>query len=96
MKVEPLGNRLVVRRAEKDKKSKGGLLLPENTQDAPQRGEVLAVGPGKVTETGVRAPMSVKVGDVVYFTRWAGTEVKELGEGHLILNEEDVLGVIHE
>lgn len=93
MKLKPLQDRLVVRRAESDKTSPSGrILLPDNSQSKQTRGEVLAAGPGRVNAEGVRLEMDVKVGDVVLFTEWAGNEVP--GEKDLlIISAQDVLGV---
>jgi len=92
-KVKPLGNRVLVKR-EEAKASKGGILLPEAAQEKPRQGEILAVGPGKEDEKGHLTPMSVKVGDQILFSSYAGTEFKTDEEEYLILSEEDILGVI--
>jgi len=96
--VKPLNDRIVVRRDASDEKTKGGLLLPEQAKKKPQRGTILAVGPGKMDKkTGERHPMQLKAGDKVLFTSWAGDEVKQpaVKEGDvLIMHEEDVLAVI--
>ncbi len=93
--IKPLGNRLLVKRVQA-KTSKGGILLPESAQEKPRQGEVLAVGPGKRNEEGDLQQMHVKVGDLVLFSSYAGTEVKtELSDAEcLILAEEDVLGIL--
>ena len=92
-KVKPLGNHVLVKR-EEAKASKGGILLPETAQEKPGQGKILAVGPGKEDEKGRISPMSVKVGDHVLFSSYAGTEFKTDEEEYLILPEEDILGVI--
>jgi chaperonin GroES len=94
-KLIPLGDRLVVRKAT-EKTSKGGILLPETAREKPQKGEVLAVGPGKRGEDGLINPVAVKVGDVVAFQAWAGSEIKDLGDDILVMREDDVLGVLVE
>lgn len=95
MKIRPLGDRLLVRVDESNKVSKGGIHLPDNAREKPRRGEVLAVGPGKLDADGKRTPLTLQVGDVVLYQQWSGSEPpKELGEGLLILSEADVLGVL--
>lgn len=95
MKVKPLGHRMLVKRAQKTV-SKGGILLPESAQQKPREGEVVAVGPGKLDETGKVRPLDVKVGDRILFSSYAGTEVKNTDQEaeYLILSEEDVLGIL--
>lgn len=94
-KVKPLGNRILIKRA-KAAQTKGGILLPDSAQEKPKEGEVLAVGPGKLNDKGVVEPLSVKVGDRVLFTSYAGTEVKGANDEEelLIMSEEDVLGIL--
>lgn len=92
-KVKPLGNRVLIKR-EEAKASKGGILLPEAAQEKPRQGKILAVGPGKEDEKGNLTPMSVKVGELILFSSYAGTEFKTDEEEYLILSEEDILGVI--
>jgi chaperonin GroES len=94
MKIRPLQDRLVVRRVQEEEKSRGGIIIPDTAKEKPIEGEVIAVGNGKVTEKGDIRPLDVKVGDRVLFGKYAGTEVKLDGEEHLILREDDVLGVI--
>lgn len=94
MKIRPLQDRLVVRRVEEEEKTKGGIIIPDTAKEKPIEGEVIAVGSGKVTDKGEVRPLDVKVGDRVLFGKYAGTEVKIEGEEHLILREDDVLGVI--
>lgn len=95
IKIRPLGNRVLVKRAE-SRVSKGGILLPETAQEKPKEGEVIAVGPGKEDKEGNRIPMSLNVGDKVLFTSYAGTEFKPEGEEKelLIISEDDILAVI--
>ena len=95
MSIKPLGDRLVIKRFEAEDKSTGGILLPDSARQKPQKGKVLAVGPGKLLKDGSRKPLQVKVGDVVLFTNWAGDEFKRgQGEDVLLLHEEDVLAVL--
>jgi chaperonin GroES len=95
MKLKPLGNRVLVLRS-KVKTSKGGIILPDTAQEKPKEGQVVAVGPGKMNEDGALEPMTVKVGDTVLFSSYAGTEVKqnETEDEFLILSEDEILGVI--
>ena len=92
-KIKPLGNRVVVRRS-KAKTSKGGILLPDSAQERPREGQVIAAGPGKITESGQLGPISVQEGNVVLFGAYAGTEVKQDEEEYLILSEDDILGIL--
>jgi chaperonin GroES len=96
MKIRPLGDRIVVRRMASEEKTAGGILLPDAAKKKPQKGKVLAVGPGRLTKSGTRKPLQVKEGDVVYFTSWAGDEYRERGREDeiLIMQEGDVLAVI--
>ncbi len=97
MKVRPLGDRIVVRRHEAEEKTAGGIVLPDTAKNKPQKGEVLAVGAGKMLKDGSRRGLQVKVGDTVLFTAWAGDEYKEArGENILLMREEDILAVIDE
>ncbi|SHG38676.1 chaperonin GroES [Thermosyntropha lipolytica DSM 11003] len=95
MKIQPLGDRLVIKVAEvKEEKTKSGLYVPDTAKEKPQEGEVLAVGPGARNDKGERIPMDINVGDKVIFSKYAGTEVKIDGEEYLILSERDVLAII--
>ena len=97
MKVKPLGDRIVVRRSQAEDKTAGGILLPDSAKNKPQKGKVLAVGPGRLLKDGTRQPLQVKAGDTVLFTNWAGDEFKELqGQNVLLMREEDVLAVLDE
>ena len=93
-KITPLGDRVLVKRSQA-KTTKGGILLPDTAQEKPREGEVIAVGPGKRDDQGVLQAMSIVVGDHVLFGAYAGTEVKSDDEEHLILSEEDILGVLN-
>jgi chaperonin GroES len=92
-KVRPLHDRLIVKRIEEEEKSSGGIIIPDTAKEKPQEGKVIAVGSGK-REDGKVIPLDVKVGDRILFGKYAGTEIKLNGEEHLILREDDVLGVI--
>src|SRR5437763_8973642 len=97
MKVRPLGDRIVIRRVEAQEKTAGGILLPDSAKDKPQKGKVLAVGPGRLLKDGTRRPLQVREGDTVLFTNWAGDEFKEAqGDNILLMREEDVLAVLDE
>jgi len=92
-KIRPLHDRVIVKRLEEEEKSRGGIIIPDTAKEKPQEGRVIAVGSGK-HEDGKVIPLDVKVGDKILFGKYAGTEIKIGGEDHLILREEDVLGVI--
>jgi chaperonin GroES len=94
MKIRPLHDRVVVRRMEEDRTSPGGIVIPDTATEKPIRGEVLAVGRGKVLDNGELRPLDVKVGDRVLFGKYSGTEVKIAGEEFLVMREEDIMGVI--
>jgi chaperonin GroES len=94
MKIKPLHDRIVVKAADKEQVTAGGIILPDAAQEKPQRGEVLAVGPGKTLDSGTVAPIDVNVGDHVYYGKYSGTEVKVEGEDYIILRAEDVLAVV--
>jgi chaperonin GroES len=94
MKIRPLQDRVIVKRLEEEEKTKGGIIIPDTAKEKPQEGKVIAVGKGKVTEDGKLIPMDVKVGDKILFGKYSGTEIKIGGEEHLIMREEDILGVI--
>jgi len=92
--LRPLADRLVVKPLEQEEKTASGIILPETAKEKPQEGEVLAVGPGSVGDDNDRIPMDVKVGDIVLFAKYGGTEVKLQNEKYLILRESDVLAVV--
>ena len=91
VKLEPLGDRLVVKPIQKEEITKSGLVLPDTAKEKPQEGEVLAVGPGRLTDDGERIPMDVKVGDIVIYAKYGGSEIKIDNEELIILRESDVL-----
>ena len=94
MKIRPLQDRLVVKRVREEEKTKGGIIIPDTAKEKPIEGEVIAVGNGKVSDDGKVRPLDVKPGDRVLFGKYSGTEVKVDGEEHLMLREDDILGVI--
>jgi chaperonin GroES len=94
LNIHPLGDRVILQRAEAEEKTAGGILLPESAKDKPKEGRVIAIGDGRVLDSGERQKMTVKVGDRVLFTSYAGTEVKYQGEEFLIMAESDILAVI--
>ena len=94
MKFRPLHDRVVIRRAEGDTKSKGGIIIPDTAKEKPQEGEVIAVGPGSRDESGRLMPLDVKAGDTVLFGKWSGTEVKIDGDDLLIMKETDIMGTV--
>ena len=91
VKLQPLGDRVVVKPIEGEEVTKGGIILPDTAKEKPQEGKILAVGPGRLTEDGKRMPMDVKVGDVVLYVKYGGTEIKIDGEELMILSENDIL-----
>ena len=93
MKIKPLGDRILVLGVEEEKKTKGGILIPDTAKEKPQEGKVIAVGPGKVNEKGKRIPLDVKKGDRVLFGKYAGNEIKIDGVEHLIMREDDILAI---
>jgi len=94
MKIRPLNDRILVVREEEEKKTKGGILIPDSAKEKPIRGKVVSVGPGKRDEKGKRIPMDVKEGDTVLFAKYAGTEIKIEEVEHLFMKEDDILGII--
>jgi chaperonin GroES len=91
VKLQPLGDRLVVRPMEREGKTKTGIYLPDTAKEKPMEGKVIAVGPGRLTEDGKRVPMDLKVGDIVIYAKYGGTEIKVEDEELIILSEKDVL-----
>jgi len=94
MKLKPLGDRIVVKVLSEEKKTKGGIVLPDTAKEKPTEGEVLAVGTGKILDNGTKQPVEVKVGDHIIFSKYAGTEVKVDGEELVIFSERDVLAIV--
>ena len=94
MNFKPLHDRVVVKRIDTDEKSAGGIIIPDTAKEKPSEGEVLAVGPGEITEDGKSKPMNVKKGDKILFGKWSGTEVKLDGQDVLIMKESDIMGIL--
>ena len=94
MKIRPLQDRVIVKRLEEEQKTTGGIIIPDTAKEKPQKGEIVAAGPGKKNEAGKLQPLDVKKGDKVLFSKYAGTEIKIDGEELLIMREEDIMGVI--
>jgi chaperonin GroES len=94
MKIRPLQDRVLVKRVEEEEKTKGGIIIPDSAKEKPQEGKVVAAGKGKVNEDGKLIPLDVKAGDRILFSKYSGTEVKIDGEEHLIMREDDILGIL--
>jgi chaperonin GroES len=94
IKLRPLNDRVLVKRLEEKEVKKGGIIIPDTAKEKPQEGEVMAVGPGKVTEDGKRQRMEVKAGDKILFGKYSGSEVKLGDEEYLIMREDDILGIL--
>ena len=94
MKLRPLHDRILVRRIEEEKKTKGGLIIPDTAKEKPQEGRVIAVGKGKVDEAGKLHPLDLHKGDRVLFAKYSGAEIQVAGDEHLIMREDDVLAVL--
>ena len=96
MNIKPLGDRVVIKPLECEEVTKGGIVLPDSAKEKPQEGEVVAVGPGRMLDDGKRAAMEVKVGDIILFAKYAGTEFKRDGEEYVILNaDRDILAIVN-
>ncbi len=94
MKLKPLHDRIVVKRMEEEEKTAGGIIIPDTAKEKPQQGKVMAVGDGKFTDNGNRTPLTVREGDRIIFSKYAGTDIKVGGEELLIMREDDVLAVV--
>jgi len=94
MRLRPLQDRVLIRRAAPETKTVGGILIPDNVQEKPVEGDVVAVGPGARDTTGTLHPLNIKAGDRVLFAKWSGTDVKLDGEDLLIMKEADIMGVV--
>jgi len=94
MNLKPLGDRVIIEQSEADEMSKGGILIPEKAKEKPTKGKILAVGPGKTTDDGKVITPTVKVGDQVLYSKYAGTEVKVDGEERIIIQESEILAII--
>ena len=94
LKIRPLHDRVIVKRLEEERKSAGGIVIPDNVAEKPDQGEVIAVGPGKRNDEGKREPLDVKVGERILFGKYSGTTVKIEGTEYLVMREEDIMGVV--
>ena len=94
MNIRPLHDRVIIKRMEEEERTEGGIVIPDSAKEKPQRGEVIAVGDGKLLENGEVRPLDVKKGDKVFFQKFAGSEVKLNGEDVLVMREDDVMAVI--
>ena len=94
MKIRPLNDRLLVKRLAEEEKTAGGIIIPDSAKEKPAEGEVVAAGPGKVSDNGERVALEVKAGDRVLFSKYGGTDVKLDGEDFLIMREDDILGIV--
>ena len=94
MKIRPLNDRVIVLREDEEQKSTGGIIIPDTAKEKPQRGKIVAVGPGKIGEDGKRIKMEVKKGDHVLFAKYAGKEIKIDGVEHVFMKEDDILSIV--
>jgi chaperonin GroES len=94
MKIRPLNDRVLVIREQEEQKSAGGIIIPDTAKEKPQRGKVVATGPGKMGEDGQRIPLEVKAGDRVLFSKYAGTEIKLDDVEHVFMKEDDILSIV--
>ena len=94
MKIRPLHDRVVVKRVEEERKTPGGIVIPDNAAEKPDQGEVIAVGNGKILEDGKVRPLDVKVGDRILFGKYSGSTVKIEGEEYLVMREDDIMGIV--
>ena len=94
LNIRPLRDRLIVKRTEEEQKTKGGIIIPDSAKEKPQEGEVVAIGSGRVDETGKQIPLDVKVGDKILFSKYSGTDIKIDSEEYLIIQESDVQAVL--
>ena len=94
MSLRPLYDRIIVERLQEDEKTAGGIIIPDSAKEKPQKGKIIAVGKGKLTDDGKIRPLEVKTGDVVLFGKYSGTEIKIDGQDRLIIREDDILAVV--
>jgi len=94
MKIKPLNDRVIVLRVSEEQKTAGGIIIPDTAKEKPQEGKVIAVGPGKMDESGKRTPLEVKKGDRVLFSKYSGNEIKIDGEEHVFMREDDILAIL--
>ena len=95
MKIRPLNNRILVKRMEEESTTKGGIIIPDTAKEKPQKGTVVAVGPGRRDDKGVRVPIEVREGDSVLFSKYAGSEITIDGVEHVFMKEDDILGILN-
>ena len=95
MKIRPLNDRILVVRVEQEKKTAGGIIIPDTAKEKPQEGKVVAAGPGKMGDDGKRTSLEVKAGDRILFSKYAGTEIKIDGEEHIFMREDDILAILN-
>jgi len=96
MKIKPLQDRILIKRIEEEEKTKGGIIIPDAAKEKPQEGRVVAVGEGKLLDSGIKVAPAVKAGDKILFGKYSGTEIKVDGEEHLILREDNVLAIVED
>jgi chaperonin GroES len=94
MKIRPLNDRVLVVRVEEEKKTAGGIIIPDTVKEKPQEGKVIAAGPGKMGDDGKRTPLDVKAGDRIFFSKYAGSEIKVDGVEHIFMREDDILSIV--
>jgi len=94
MKIQPLHDRILVKRIEEENKTKGGIIIPDTAKEKPQEGKVIAVGKGRVLDDGKLQDLAVRKGDKILFSKYAGSEIKLDGEEHIIIREDDVLAIL--
>jgi chaperonin GroES len=94
MKIRPMNDRILVLRVEEEKKTAGGIIIPDTAKEKPQEGKVISTGPGKLDDSGKRVPMEVKAGDRILFSKYAGSEIKVDGVEHIFMREDDILGIL--
>jgi chaperonin GroES len=94
MKIRPMNDRILVVRVEEEKKTAGGIIIPDTAKEKPQEGKIVAAGPGKMGDDGKRIPMELKKGDRILFSKYAGSEIKVDGVEHIFMREDDILGIL--
>ena len=95
MKIKPMNDRVLVTRVEEEQKTAGGIIIPDTAKEKPQEGKVVAVGPGKLDDSGKRVPLEVKKGDRILISKYAGTEIKIDGKEHIFMREDDILAILN-
>lgn len=94
MKLKPIGDKIIVEPEKEEEKTKSGIVLPDTAKEKPQKGKVIAVGPGKILDNGQRSPMEIKEGDIVIYSKYAGTEIKIEDKEYLIVSDRDIVAVL--